>query len=297
MQRKTASDFDQRLHNLYDDYTHGRIERRDFMRRAAAFTAAGMSVEMLLASLSPNYALAQQVLPDDPRIRTERIEYRSPQGGGTIRALRARPAGDAEAKLPTVLVVHENRGLNPYIEDVARRLAAAGYIALAPDALSPLGGYPGNDDEGRALQARRDQQEMIEDFVAGAKHLAEDSEGNGKVGAVGFCFGGMVVNELAVRIPDVIAAAVPYYGRQPATEQVPKIKAPLLLHYAEIDERVNAGWPAYEEALKAANVDYTSHFYAGVNHAFHNDSTPRYDAEAAELSWKRTLEFFKQHLQ
>lgn len=297
MQRKTASDFDQRLHNLYDDYTHGRIERRDFMRRAAAFTAAGMSVEMLLASLSPNYALAQQVMPDDPRIRTERIEYPSPQGGGTIRALRARPSGDADKKLPTVLVVHENRGLNPYIEDVARRLAAAGYIALAPDALSPLGGYPGNDDEGRALQARRNPQEMIEDFVAGAKHLAEDPEGNGKVGAVGFCFGGMVVNELAVRIPDVIAAAVPYYGRQPATEEVSKIKAPLLLHYAEIDERVNAGWPAYEEALKAANVDYTAHFYPGVNHAFHNDSTPRYDAEAAELSWKRTLEFFKQHLQ
>lgn len=295
MKRAAATDFDQRVHVLYDDYTHGRIDRREFARRAAALTVAGVSVETLLSRLAPNYALAQQVAADDPRIKSERVEYASPQGGGTIRGLRVQPAA-AEGRLPLVLVVHENRGLNPYIEDVARRLAVAGFIALAPDALSPLGGYPGNDDEGRTMQARRDGEEMIQDFIAGAKHLAADRAGNGKVGVVGFCFGGAMANELAVRIPDVISAAVAYYGRQPASESVSKIKAPLLLHYAELDERVNAGWPAYEQALQAAGVSYTVHMYPGVNHAFHNDSTPRYDAEAAELSWKRTLQFFEQHL-
>jgi len=295
MKRAAATDFDQRVHVLYDDYTHGRIDRREFARRAAALTVAGVTVETLLASLAPNYTFAQQVAADDPRIKSQRIEYPSPQGGGTIRGLRVQPAG-ADGKLPTVLVVHENRGLNPYIEDVARRLAVAGFIALAPDALSPLGGYPGNDDEGRAMQARRDSEEMTQDFIAGAKYLAADPAGNGKVGVVGFCFGGAMANELAVRLPDVISAAVAYYGRQPASESVSKIKAPLMLHYAELDERVNAGWPAYEQALKAANVRYTVHMYPGVNHAFHNDSTPRYDAEAAELSWKRTLQFFEQHL-
>lgn len=295
MKRAVATDFDQRVHVLYDDYTHGRIGRREFAQRATAFMVAGMTVETLLATLSPNYAFAQQVAADDPRIRAERIEYPSPQGGGTIRALRVQPA-NPEGKLPTVLVVHENRGLNPYIEDVARRLAVAGFIALAPDALSPLGGYPGNDDEGRTMQARRDGEEMTQDFIAGAKHLAADPAGNGKVGVVGFCFGGAMANELAVRLPEVITAAVAYYGRQPASESVSKIKSPLMLHYAELDERVNAGWPAYEQALKTADVPYTVHMYPGVNHAFHNDSTPRYDADAAELSWKRTLQFFEQHL-
>jgi carboxymethylenebutenolidase len=295
MKRAVATDFDQRIHVLYDDYTHGRIDRREFVRRAAALTVAGVTVETLLASLAPNYAFAQQVAADDPRIKSARIEYPSPKGGGTIRGLRVRPA-NVEGKLPMVLVVHENRGLNPYIEDVARRLAIAGFITLAPDALSPLGGYPGNDDEGRTMQARRDGEEMTQDFIAGAKYLAADPAGNGKVGVVGFCFGGAMANELAVRIPDVISAAVAYYGRQPASESVSKIKVPLLLHYAELDERVNAGWPAYEQALKAADVSYTVHMYPGVNHAFHNDSTPRYDAEAAELSWKRTLQFFEQHL-
>jgi len=295
MTREKASDFDQRLLNLYDDFAHGRIARRDFVQRAAAFATAGVTAEMLLNRLSPNYAFAEQVAKDDPRIKAEMIEYPSPKGAGKIRGLLARPA-TASGKLPTVLVVHENRGLNPYIEDVARRLAVAGYLALAPDALSPLGGYPGNDDEGRALQAKRNPDEMIQDFVAGAEFLAKHSDGNGKVGVVGFCYGGGISNELAVRIPDVIKAAVPFYGRQPAAADVPKIKAPLLIHYASLDERINAGWPAYEAALKAAQVKYTMHMYAGANHGFHNDTTPRYDEAAAKLAWQRTLDFFGSHL-
>lgn len=295
MTREKATDFDQRLLNLYDDFAHGRIARRDFVQRAAAFATAGVTAEMLLSRLSPNYAYAEQVPKDDPRIKTEMIEYASPKGGGKIRGLLARPA-TASGKLPTVLVVHENRGLNPYIEDVARRLAVAGYIALAPDALSPLGGYPGNDDEGRALQAKRNPDEMIQDFIAGAETLSKHADGNGKVGIVGFCYGGGISNELAVRIPDIIKAAVPFYGRQPAAADVPKIKAPLLIHYASLDERINAGWPAYEAALKAANVKYTMHMYAGANHGFHNDTTPRYDEQAAKLAWQRTLDFFGSHL-
>ena len=291
MPREKASDFDQRLLELYDDYAHGRVGRRDFMLRAAAFTAAGVSVESLLARLSPNYAYAQQVAKDDQRIKTETVEYASPKGGGKISGLLARPA-KTEGKLGAVLVVHENRGLNPYIEDVARRLAVAGFLALAPDALSPLGGYPGSDDEGRAMQAKRNPEEMVQDFMAGAEFLAKHAQSNGKVGVVGFCYGGGIANELAVRLPDVIQAAVPFYGRQPAKEDVAKIKAPLLIHYASLDERINAGWPAYEEALKAAGVKYTMHMYNGVNHGFHNDTTPRYDEEAAKLAWDRTLEFF-----
>jgi carboxymethylenebutenolidase len=295
MTREKASDFDQRILDLYDDYAHGRIARRDFMQRAGAIAVAGVSVEAMLARLSPNYAFAQQVPKDDDRIKTETIEYESPKGGGKISGLLAQPA-KSQGKLPTVLVIHENRGLNPYIEDVARRLAVAGYLALAPDALSPLGGYPGNDEEGRAMQGKRKREEMLEDFIAGAQYLAKHPQGNGKVGAVGFCFGGGVVNELAVRIPDVIKAAVPFYGQQPAKEDVAKIKAPLLIHYASLDERINAGWPAYEEALKAAGVKYTAHIYEGVNHGFHNDSTPRYDEKAAKLAWQRTLDFFAANL-
>lgn len=295
MSREKASDFDQRLLDLYDDFAHGRIGRRDFMQRAAAFAAAGVTVEALLSRLSPNYAYAQQVPKDDSRIEAEMIEYSSPQGGGKIRGLLAKPA-KTEGKLPTVLVIHENRGLNPYIEDVARRLAVAGFLALAPDALSPLGGYPGNDDEGRAMQAKRKPEEMTEDFIAGAKYLSKHPEGNGKVGVVGFCYGGGMANTLAVRIPDVIDAAVPFYGRQPAAEDVKKIKAPLLIHYASLDTRINEGWPAYEKALKEAGVKYEMHMYENANHGFHNDTTPRYDEMAAKLAWERTVDFFKKHL-
>lgn len=295
MSREKASDFDQRLLDLYDDYAHGRVDRRDFMQRAAAFAAAGISAEALLSRLSPNYAYAQQVPKDDPRIKTEKIEYASPKGGGKISGLLARPA-TASGKLGTVLVIHENRGLNPYIEDVARRLAAAGFLALAPDALSPLGGYPGSDDEGRAMQAKRKPEEMLQDFIAGAEYLAKHPDGNGKVGAVGFCYGGGIVNELAVRLPDTIKAAVPFYGRQPAKEDVAKIKAPLLIHYAELDQRINDGWPAYETALKAAGAKYAMYMYPKVNHGFHNDTTPRFDEASAKLAWERTLEFFKANL-
>lgn len=295
MQRKQASEFDQQVLDLYDDYAHGRIGRRDFLDRAARFAVGGLTAEALLASLTPNYAWAQQVAKDDPRLTTEYIEYASPKGAGKMRGLLARPAA-AEGKLPAVVVVHENRGLNPYIEDVARRLGVAGFLALAPDALTPLGGYPGNDDEGRTMQARRDAEEMTQDFIAAAELLKNHPLSNGKVGVVGFCFGGGMANALAVRIPDVIAAAVPFYGRQPATEDVAKIKAPLLLHYAELDQRINEGWPAYEEALKAAGVKYQAHMYAGVNHGFHNDTTPRYDEAAAKLAWQRTINFFNAHL-
>jgi carboxymethylenebutenolidase len=295
MERKKASEFDQELLDLYDDYAHGRIARREFLHRAARFTAAGLTAEALLAALSPNYSWAQQVPKEDARIKAEYVEYQSPQGAGKMRGYLARPS-EAKGKLPAVLVIHENRGLNPYIEDVTRRLAVAGYLAFAPDALTPLGGYPGDEDKGRELQAKRDPEEMTQDFMAGVKFLQIHAESTGKVGVVGFCFGGGIANELAVRLPDVIKAAVPFYGRQPAAENVPKIKASLLLHYAELDKRINDGWPAYEKALKEAKVDYTAHMYPGVNHGFHNDTTPRYDEEAAKLAWKRTLEFFKAKL-
>jgi carboxymethylenebutenolidase len=252
-------------------------------------------VESLLASLSPNYAWAQQVAKNDPRIRTEYITYDSPKGGGKIRGLLAYPATGGE-KFPAVLVIHENRGLNPYIEDVARRLAVDGFLALAPDALSPLGGYPGNDDEGRAMQARRNNEEMTQDFIAAAQTLSSHQLSTGKVGAVGFCFGGGMVNELAVRIPDIIVAAVPFYGRQASSADVPKIKAAMLIHYAELDQRINEGWPAFEQALKDAGIRYQAFVYPKVNHGFHNDTTPRYDEPAAKLAWQRTIDFFKKEL-
>lgn len=294
MERKKASDFDQRALDLYDDYAHGRISRRDFAQRIAAVTVGGVTAEALIASLTPNYAWAQQIPADDARIRTEAFEYESPKGGKKIRGLLARPAIDG--KFPAVLVIHENRGLNPYIADVARRLAVSGILALAPDALSPLGGYPGNDDEGRTMQAKRNPDEMIEDFIAGAETLKKHPLSTGKVGAVGFCYGGGVVNQLAVRIPDTLVAGVPFYGRQPAAEDVPKIKAALLIHYAELDTRINEGWPAFEKALKSAGTKYQAFNYAGANHGFHNDSTPRYDEAAAKLAWQRTLDFFKDTL-
>jgi carboxymethylenebutenolidase len=282
VERKRADDFEQPLWDLYDDYAHGRIGRRGFLEGAAKFAVGGLTAETLLAQLSPNYALAQQVAPDDARLQCEYIEYRSPKGAGRMRGYLVRPVA-VESPLPAVLVIHENRGLNPYIEDIARRVGTAGFLALAPDALTPLGGYPGDDDRGRELQARRDPEQMIQDFIAGAQWLKDHPRSNGKVGVVGFCYGGGVANTLAVRIPDVITAAVPFYGRQAAVEDVPKIRAPLQLHYAEFDQRINAGWPAYEEALKAAKVSYQVHFYPGVQHAFHNDTTPRYDPSAAKV--------------
>ena len=293
--RLTARDFDQELIDLYDYYVHGRIDRRGFLDRAAKFAVGGLTAAALLDLLSPTYAFAAEVPKDDARVVSETISYSSPDGNGELRGLLARPAG-APARLPAVLVVHENRGLNPYIEDVARRAALAGYTAFAPDALSPFGGYPGNDDEGRAMQQKIDRVKIIEDFVAAARFLYTHPASNGSVGVVGFCFGGGVSNTLAWRLPEIIKAAVPYYGGQPPAEEVPKIKGSLLLHYAELDTRVNAGWPAYETALKAANINYEAHIYPGVNHGFHNDTTPRYDAPAAKLSWERTLAFFKAKL-
>src|SRR3954471_74469 len=295
MERERAQDFDQELLDLYDAYTHGRLDRREFARRAATFAVGGVTAEALIQRLSPNYALAQQVKPDDPRIHAEFVTYESPKGGGKIKGLLARPKAEG-VRFPAVLVIHENRGLNPYITDVARRLAVQGFLALAPDALTPLGGYPGNDDEGRAMQAKRDPAQMIEDFIAAAELLKAHPKSNGKVGAVGFCYGGGVVNTLAVRIPKTIAAGVPFYGRQPRAEDVPKIEAPLLIHYAGLDTRVNEGWPAFEKALKAPNKEFEVHIYPDVNHGFHNDTTPRYDKQAAELAWERTIAFFKQHL-
>jgi carboxymethylenebutenolidase len=286
--------YDQGVLDLYDRYAHGLINRRQFLERAAAYTASGLSASALLSSLSPNYALARQVDPDDDSIESRYEDYSSPKGAGRMRGYFAAPSSRA-GNLPGVLVIHENRGLNPYIEDVVRRVAAAGFIGFAPDALTPLGGYPGNDDEGRELQAERERDEMLEDFITGFRHLQSHVWCNGTAGCVGFCFGGWVSNALAVSIPD-LAAAVPFYGSQPALEDVPKIRAPLLIHHAEHDERVNAGWPAYEGALKKAGVDYTEYTYEGTNHGFHNDTTPRFDESAAQLAWQRTIEFFRKHL-
>ncbi len=291
---KKASDFDQKLLNLFDRYVHGLINRREFLEGASKFAVGGLSAAAILESLNPKYVQAQQIPEDDPQLRTETIEYPSPQGSGTIRAYLARPA-NSSGNLPGVVVIHENRGLNPHIKDVARRTGLAGFLALAPDALTPLGGYPGNDDDGRALQRQLDRGKMTEDFVAAALHLKSHPECSGRIGVVGFCFGGGMANTLAVRLPD-LAAAVPFYGGQPAAEDVPKIKAPLLLHYAGLDTRVNAGWPDYETALKANGVTYTAHIYEDTNHGFHNDTTPRYDQAAATLAWQRTIDFFNQTL-
>lgn len=294
MDRKTASDFDQELLDLYDSYAHSGIDRRAFIDGVSKFAVGGVTVTALLDSLMPNYALASQIEENDDRITVEKMTYESPKGHGTIDGYLTRPAG-ASGKIPAVVVVHENRGRNPYIEDVARRLAVAGFMALAPDGLTPLGGYPGNDDEGRAMQRKLDRDKMLEDFIAAFAYLKAHPGSTGKVGVVGFCFGGAVANAMAVRLPD-LAAAVPFYGRQPAAEDVPKIKAPLLVHNAGLDSRINAGWPAYEEVLKANGKTYTMHMYPDVNHGFHNDSTPRYDEEAAALAWERTIAFFKENL-
>ncbi len=291
---KKATDFDQNLLNLFDQYVHGFITRREFLDGASKFAVGGLTAAAILESLNPQYALAQQIAEDDSRLKVETIEYPSPQGSGTIRGQLARPA-NASGELPGVLVIHENRGLNSHIKDVGRRAGLAGFLALAPDALTPLGGYPGNDDDGRALQRQLDRGKMTEDFIAAAAHLKSHPECSGRVGVVGFCFGGGMANTLAVRIPD-LAAAVPFYGGQPEAEDVPEIKAPLLLHYASLDQRVNAGWPEYEAALRANGVTYTAHMYEDANHGFHNDTTPRYDEDAAKLAWQRTIDFFTQHL-
>jgi carboxymethylenebutenolidase len=290
MERRKASDFDQELWDLFDKYVHGAIDRRGFLDGAAKFAVGGMTAAMLLDALNPRFAEAQQVAPDDRRLRTESIEYPSP-GSGQMRGYLVRPAAGA-GKLPGVLVVHENRGLNPHIEDVARRLALEGFVTFAPDALAPLGGYPGDEDQARALFAKLDQAKTREDFVAGAGFLKARPECTGRIGVVGFCYGGGVANMLATRLPDLLAA-VPFYGRQPDAAEVPKIKAALLIHYAENDQGVNAGWPAYEAALKANNVKYTAHIYPGTQHGFNNNTTPRYDPAAAKLAWDRTVEFFK----
>jgi len=291
--RRTAKDFPQELLDLYDYYAHGRLTKREFLDRAAAFAVGGMTAATLLKALSPDYALARQVAEDDPAIATRTITYSSPEGHGEIAAYLATPA-DAAAPMPAVLVIHENRGLNPYIRDVARRLAKAGFMALAPDGLSPLGGYPGSDDEGREMQRSLDGEKLLNDFFAAFEYL-DGREDTADVGAVGFCYGGGVVNAIAVAYPE-LAAGVPFYGRQPDPQSVSAIEAPLLIHYAELDERINAGWPAFETALDAAGVTYTMHMYPGVNHGFHNDTTPRYDEEAARLAEERTIAFFNEHL-
>jgi carboxymethylenebutenolidase len=294
MDMKTAADFDQELLDLFDRYVHGDLDRRGFLDRAGRFAVGGVTAGMLLDALNPKFAEAQQVPKDDKRLRTEYIEFDSPQGYGKGRGYLARPAS-AAGKLPAILVIHENRGLNPHIEDIARRLALDNFMAFAPDALFPLGGYPGDEDKAREVFPKLDQAKTREDFVAAVNFLKKRPDGTGKVGAVGFCYGGGMSNFLATRVPD-LAAAVPFYGGQPNAEEVPKIKAPLLIHYAENDKRINDGWPAYEAALKAAGVQYTMHMYPGAQHGFNNDTTPRYDAAAAKLAWERTVAFFKKHM-
>lgn len=294
MTRLTAKDFSPELLELYDFYVHGKISRRDFLDRATKFAIGGLTATAILASLSPDYALAQQVQFTDPDIVAEYITYPSPNGHGNVRGYLVRPA-KADGPQPGVVVVHENRGLNPYIEDVARRLAKAGYVALAPDGLSSVGGYPGNDDKGRELQQQVDPEKLMNDFFAAFEYLLGSDLTTDKIGITGFCYGGGVSHAVAVAYPE-LAAAVPFYGRQAKPEDVPRIKAPLLIHFAENDERINATWPEYETALQAAGTTYEAHFYPGTNHGFHNDSTPRYDEAAAKLAWERTLAWFDRHL-
>lgn len=293
MTRLTARDFPPELLELYDGYAHGRVTKREFLDRAATFAVGGLTAAAILSQMSPDYALAEQVKADDPGIVAETITYPSPDGHGEVSAYLVRPAGVAKA--PGVVVVHENRGLNPYIADVARRLAKAGFVALAPDGLSSVGGYPGDDEKGRELQAQVDPTKLMNDFFAAVTFLGQQDYTTGKVGITGFCYGGGVANAAAVVFPE-LAAAVPFYGRQAPAADVPRIQAPLLLHYAELDTRINEGWPAYEAALKANGKVYEAYIYPGVNHGFHNDTTPRYDEAAATLAWDRTLAWFRKYL-
>jgi carboxymethylenebutenolidase len=294
MTRLTAKDFHPELIELYDYYAHGMISKREFLEKAGKYAVGGLTAAAILSMMSPNYALAQQVMANDPAIEADYVLYPSPNGHGEVRGYQARPSGVA-APLPAIVVVHENRGLNPYIEDVTRRLAKAGFFALAPDGLSSVGGYPGNDDDGRTLQQTVDGTKLMNDFFAAVEFLIAHPNSTGDVGIVGFCYGGGVANAAAVAYPE-LKAAVPFYGRQPAADDVPKIRAALLLHYAENDTGVNGGWPAYEAALQAAGTDYRAYIYAGTNHGFHNDTTPRFDAAAAELAWERTVAFFRERL-
>ena len=294
MERKVASDYPQELLDLFHEYQHGDINRRTFLDRAGKFAVGGLTVTAIFESLTPNYAWAQQVPPDDKRIKVGYETVQSPNGNGSIKGYLARPS--KSGKHPVVLVIHENRGLNPYIEDVARRLATSNFIAFAPDGLTSVGGFPGTDEKGAEAFRKVDPKKMSEDFVAAAKWLKARSDSTGKLGAVGFCFGGGIVNQLAVRLGPDLNAGVAFYGRQAAVEDVPKISAPLLLQYAGNDQRINEGIPAYEAALKANNKVYQVHMYEGKQHGFHNDTTPRYDEEAAKLAWSRTLEFFNKYL-
>ena len=294
MNQINKEDIKQEVFDLYDDYAHSRINRRSFVEKLSIYAVGGLTVPALMSFLMPNYQDNIQIKADDPRLKSEYIHYDSPKGGGTIKALLTKPV-DAKGKLGGIVVVHENRGLNPYIEDVARRAALAGFITIAPDALTPLGGYPGNDDAGREMQAKRDKGEMEQDFIDAFEYLKSNKDCNGKVGVVGFCYGGGIANMMAVRLPD-LAAAVPFYGSQPDAADVPKIKAPLLLHYAALDTRITGGWPAYEAALKVNDKKYQAYIYENANHGFHNDTTPRYDKAAAELAWKRTIDFFNEYL-
>lgn len=287
-------DIKQEVFDLYDDYAHNKIERREFIEKLSVYAVGGITLASLMSFVMPNYKDTLTVSPNDPKLDSGFITYDSPKGGGEIRGLLSKPKGTTE-KLGGIVVVHENRGLNPYIEDVGRRAALEGFISLAPDALTPLGGYPGNDDDGRALQRQRDRNEMLEDFIAAYEYLKNHENCNGKVGVVGFCFGGWISNMMAVKVPE-LAAAVPFYGGQPANDEVAQINAPLLIHYAGLDERVNAGWPDYETKLKELGKDYEVHFYPEVNHGFHNNTTPRFDKDAADLAWERTVQFFKDNL-
>ncbi|GAB3650281.1 YghX family hydrolase [Echinicola sediminis] len=294
MKKLTKKDIKQEVFDLYDAYAHNKLDRRDFMEKLSLYAVGGISLTALTSFLMPNYQDKIQVPAQNEKLTTETISYPSPKGGGEIKAQLSRPK-DAKGKLPGIVVVHENRGLNPHIADVGRRAAMAGFISISPDALSPLGGYPGNDDDGRALQRQRDRDEMLEDFIAAFDYLKNHDGCTGNVGVVGFCFGGWISNMMAVKVPE-LKAAVPFYGGQPPLELVPQINAPLLLHYGELDQRVNEGWPAYEEALKEHNKEYQAYIYPNANHGFHNDTTPRYDEEAAKLAWERTIAFFKEKL-
>ncbi|CAM3321443.1 dienelactone hydrolase family protein [Polaromonas hydrogenivorans] len=294
--RLTAQDFDQELLILFDAYVHGSLDRRGFLAQAQKFARAGLTAAGLLAALSPDFAAGQQVPKDDARLKTERLSYPSPAGTGSVSGYLARPASAGSARLPAVLVIHENRGLNPHIEDIVRRLALDGFMAFAPDALTPLGGYPGDEEKARTAFATLDQAKALEDFVAAAQWLKTRGDATGKLGAVGFCYGGGIVHLLATRLPG-LNAGVPFYGNTPSPAEAAKVKAPLLVQQAAVDERINAAWPAYEAALKAAGVKYAVYQYPGTQHGFNNDTTPRYDAAAAKLAWERTLAFFKTRLQ
>ena len=294
MKKIKKEDISQEVFDLYDEYAHNKIERRQFLEKLSLYAIAGITLPSLLSFVMPNYVDSVEIKPDDPRIKSGYITYNSPKGGGNIRGLLSKPL-ESKNKLPGIIVVHENRGLNPYIEDVGRRAALEGFITLAPDALTPLGGYPGNDDDGRAMQSKLDPNKMLEDFIAAYQYLLSHEDCNGKVGVVGFCFGGWISNMMAVKIAS-LSAAVPFYGSQPSAEDTAMIKAPLMLHFAGLDKRVNEGWPAYEAALKQNHIDYLAYMYEGVNHGFHNNTTPRFDEAAASLAWKRTIDFFREKL-